>query len=317
MERAGLVRITVVAVAIVVVLGAAFLVGGVVLAPAPIGAIDQRQGAEGTGSPFARTPGVPLESLAEVEAFLSACQADIREGDLLLDGEALERLHEVLCNPRFAAAWERVLDLSCINGRSDVSSDYVLDFIERVTRSVPASNVNVLSVRCRAIASLGLTGGKRAEAFLLSVYEDPERLGLAGEMDERDAQVYVGLAGPPPPAYGTSLILKGKAMFALCLLDAAKFSPMIEDDYTAVKNELRAVLERTREDVTNASSPREQRLDALYGVYVDTLVLRDLMGEYGAAGVYFLSADETWRLMAPGTSDYSDWMYEYIAVDGG
>lgn len=310
MGRAGLSRTTLIVVVIVAVLGAAFLVGRMALAPALIGAVAHRQGAAGVGSAAARTPGAPLRSLAEIEAFLDAYRAKIVEDDFQLDAEALERMHEVLCNPSFASAWERVLGLFCMNGQSDIASDYVLDFIAGAPLPEPDSKVDSLFDRRWAIKTLGLTGGKRAEAFLLRVYETPVHQGLAGEKDELDARVHDRLTGPPPPAYGRSLILKGKTMFALCLLDAEKFSPMIEEDYRGVKEALRAVLKQAKENGTPANSPDEQPLTALHGVYVDALALRDVIREHGAASVYFMAPYDLTRLMAPRTSDCGDWIYE-------
>jgi hypothetical protein len=80
---------------------------------------------------------------------------------------------------------------------------------------------------------------------------------------------------------------------------------MIEADFTKLQDEAREIKGKVASDESSLSE-FEKGWISLRGVYVDCLVLRDLISKFGARELYFMSPYDVLRLMSPRMDAYRD-----------
>lgn len=203
------------------------------------------------------------------------------------------QLHAMLGDVELVDSWLFIAHLIAINGKSDVASDRLLDFIEDYETPQDADarlHGKILRARLYSIQYLGWSKGRRAEEFLLKAYEKPSGLSVLEEYHRHSHEEEITRGFAEFRIVHRAL---GKVIFALLEFDPEKYAPLIEADYRKVARDVASFGINTDElRGTTPRLPREYLIASnLRRTYATQLIERDLRDEHGARALAEMSRE--------------------------
>ena len=202
-------------------------------------------------------------------------------------GQWLETAFKVAAYGEPDEATEAIMDL--IQNRRDVTAANTKRIEDWSEPSIAQLQSGTYLTRLRVLAAVGLTGTKRAEEFLLNAYENPHDLvPYKKYLQLADKQRALGYDTYTDYTFLDAITWRN-AITGLLLLDEAKYSPMLEEDYYKLVPEA--------ERIYRKENPRGTVEDFIllrrWGTLLDVLAIRDVIRDRGTENpVYLLDFDE-------------------------
>lgn len=198
-------------------------------------------------------------------------------------------------------ATDAIIDL--IQNRETLTAENFELYREMSKRKIAALQGRAYFERLRVLTPLGLTRTERAEEFLLDAYNNPR--GLIANQKYRQLNREQPASGYHGLAHDASIerLTSSWAMVGLLLLDEPKYSPVLDEEFDRLAVEMTRI---SRKDLRRASAEDENTFNR-FGVFLSTLVRRDMIRERGTENTYYLrNSDDFHRDWGRFTARYWD-----------
>lgn len=231
------------------------------------------------------------EPLSDPDAVVPEIASPSPDGRLAAAYETLKSVH--------GGGWLEAAYTVGVYGDPDEATEAILDLIENradVTRESSKlledwNEVRIVGMqggsyhsRIQALIYLGLTKTNRAEEVLLDAYKNPQDV----VPNQKWVQVGNIMRASGYPGYADfrffDAVTRRFSMMGLLVLDVAKYSPMLEEDFYASAPDA----ERTLKIKLPYRTDEEQELVSRSGVLLDLMLIRDVIREYGIENPEYL-----------------------------